>query len=67
MLPEELALLKGNRTSSFDFQEYVSFENEYFKSTLDYSLLPKGNWQFEKIEILKGVSDHHGVFVEIKM
>lgn len=48
--------------NSFDFKKYLSFPSKQL--TLDYVLLVKGS--FIKLEVIGGVSDHNGLFVELK-
>jgi endonuclease/exonuclease/phosphatase family metal-dependent hydrolase len=62
MLPEELEERKTGVISSYEFKKYISFPNE--NTTFDYCLLPKG-W-FVKVELIEGISDHCGLYLEIE-
>lgn len=61
MQPDEInSKLKIN--NSYNFEKYISYYSKNI--TLDYVLLK--NLNFKKVEIIEKVSDHNGLYVEIK-
>ena len=63
MKPSEIKIRKGKLKSSYVFKEYLSYPKD--KTTFDYCLLPKG--KFINLKLIRNVSDHNGLFLEIEV